>query len=855
MPNWEAYREAYQRGILPEDKKMLYEEAIKRGLVSQPETAEQFEQPQQSGFLRGMGIGTAAVAQGVAAIPLLVGDAANEIINYGIKGINYLAGTKIKQLKPSSQAFRDILTEIGLPEPQTGGERLMSDITRGGAEAMTMTGGAGLVTKGGAGLMRTLAESPIRQTIQGITAGGASGIAREAGAGPIGQTVAGVGTAAATGLITGVGGRVPTAEKGTAKVWSKAKTEEPALKKTIQANKMRSEQVESEIEGLGLNAAARSGDPNTLALQRSMQGVEAQTAARLNELQNTEAITNYVLKTIRGTGDPDEFLKKIQAVKDDIVTTREAAIKAVERTSTTMEPSSSIDVIGQSVRDLVLKKKSAESIRFAKIWEKIDQKTVLDPDPLLDKINEVFGSYEEYFSRVSSIPGRTMTRSAKPITPTPILDDAGNVVGMTKPDMTINQLAEFNKQITRDARGARAANDFELTGNLYKLKEGIENTVETAVKTGKGGTEAAKLKAFWTAYRDDFVPRFREGKTFDILMKKTTSEYSVSDIGVPAKYFAPGSKGIEGAKSFMTTFGQDSTAMQLIKDYATDDLMRFLRGSPKGFMNDTRFTAWKYRYSDALKAYGLKNQFDSLENALKSLGTATARQREFNKSILSKTIGVGADEAVASIMAGSNRIKNMRQVVGVLKKDPNAIAGLKTAIGDYFENKVHNFRQTLQDEKNLYSGAKVENFIRDNKTVLQMVYSPKEMAAYENVLTALKKMSLETYAAKQVGSPTKELFQTSMQFAGGYAPLNTKLRILRAALNTVSKPYRKAVHEILIEAIYNPEKALRLEDFSREFMQSRGMVGARNAIMKFVERQAIFQTAFQNYQEKIEQPQ
>ena len=38
MPNWEAYAEAYKRGILPPDKVGIYEEAVRRGLVSSPES-------------------------------------------------------------------------------------------------------------------------------------------------------------------------------------------------------------------------------------------------------------------------------------------------------------------------------------------------------------------------------------------------------------------------------------------------------------------------------------------------------------------------------------------------------------------------------------------------------------------------------------------------------------------------------------------------------------------------------------------------------------------------------------------------------------------------------------------------
>ena len=35
MPNWEVYKEAYDRGILPEDKRGFYEEAVRRGLTTE----------------------------------------------------------------------------------------------------------------------------------------------------------------------------------------------------------------------------------------------------------------------------------------------------------------------------------------------------------------------------------------------------------------------------------------------------------------------------------------------------------------------------------------------------------------------------------------------------------------------------------------------------------------------------------------------------------------------------------------------------------------------------------------------------------------------------------------------------
>ncbi len=56
MPDWGAFKEAYDRGILPEDKKGLYEEAIKRGLTKvEPATQKRIQVGEQpSGGMFGL---------------------------------------------------------------------------------------------------------------------------------------------------------------------------------------------------------------------------------------------------------------------------------------------------------------------------------------------------------------------------------------------------------------------------------------------------------------------------------------------------------------------------------------------------------------------------------------------------------------------------------------------------------------------------------------------------------------------------------------------------------------------------------------------------------------------------------
>ena len=62
---------------------------------------------------RQAGLTARGAITGAAAIPTMVGNAANALINQA-------TGT---QLKPSSQGLQDLLTRMGLPEPQGGVEQ------------------------------------------------------------------------------------------------------------------------------------------------------------------------------------------------------------------------------------------------------------------------------------------------------------------------------------------------------------------------------------------------------------------------------------------------------------------------------------------------------------------------------------------------------------------------------------------------------------------------------------------------------------------------------------------------------------------------------------------------------------
>ena len=159
--------------------------------------------------VRAAGLDTRAVLEGLASLPLAVADAGRHGVNT-LGHINHaITGQEDFEYLPKSyqQTFNEGLTELGLPQPETDGEHLVSAITRGGASAAGGIGAGQLLQKSSTtaarGIGDTLVTSPSAQTVAGASGGGAGELARQAGAGPEVQLAASL----AAGIAGGVGAR------------------------------------------------------------------------------------------------------------------------------------------------------------------------------------------------------------------------------------------------------------------------------------------------------------------------------------------------------------------------------------------------------------------------------------------------------------------------------------------------------------------------------------------------------------------------------------------------------------------------------------------------------------------------
>jgi len=156
-------------------KKMTRAEAIKE--ITTSPRPEQMQIGSASDFGRQLGLTGRAALTGALAIPTMGADALTGLINV-------LAGRQVMQ--PTSQGLQNLMTQIGVPTPQTPQERVVQDVTSAG---FGVAGPASLARNMPSAVQEFFTKSLGTQGAAATAGALASGAARESDVGPVGQTL------------------------------------------------------------------------------------------------------------------------------------------------------------------------------------------------------------------------------------------------------------------------------------------------------------------------------------------------------------------------------------------------------------------------------------------------------------------------------------------------------------------------------------------------------------------------------------------------------------------------------------------------------------------------------------------
>lgn len=155
---------------------------------------------------RQVGLSTRPIAQaaltGGGLMPMVV----DPMVNF----FNLAAGTNIPT---QTQAVQKTLTNLGFPEPRTGQERIIQDVTSAGYGTAGISKLAGAIAPKVPGLIsdvaKFFAQSPKAQTAAALTASTAGGMLREGGAPPALQA----GGAILAGMVAPGGAKLPVTQR------------------------------------------------------------------------------------------------------------------------------------------------------------------------------------------------------------------------------------------------------------------------------------------------------------------------------------------------------------------------------------------------------------------------------------------------------------------------------------------------------------------------------------------------------------------------------------------------------------------------------------------------------------------
>lgn len=182
------------------------EMSLAEKVIRLPETAANAMWENIGGVKRGAGLATRATAEGFTGGVNALTDLAAYGVNKLGSGYHKLTGQDDWQYVPDSaqQTFRNGLTELGLPLPESKAEELGSAVGRGAASAASgiatgqlMQGASNPIV---AGTGDILVSSPGAQTVAGGSSGASGELARQAGASPEVQQIAGLVGGVAGGL-------------------------------------------------------------------------------------------------------------------------------------------------------------------------------------------------------------------------------------------------------------------------------------------------------------------------------------------------------------------------------------------------------------------------------------------------------------------------------------------------------------------------------------------------------------------------------------------------------------------------------------------------------------------------------
>ncbi len=837
----ELMMEADRRGLLSPEKKAILQEAKIRGLV--PATAGKHGAVKSAevkptafeDFLRGMKMGTAALAEGAADVGGILYNPAAATLNLGIKGANALGADIDYRFKPLGDKMSESLEAAGAPKPQSDGEKLMYAGMRG-AGSVVPTMGVGLAAQGARGassnapllLDQFLASLTAKPATQFAAAGGAglgSELVKQGGGGDLAQAGGAVaGGLTAGGLATAATDLGPASWRAVQNILSTLGTQSGAEKRAgetmlrLSSNPNTLPALLEEVmtarrtvpaTGAQPTTAQLAADPGLLAAQNALRATDTNAAG---QFANRDAANNAAWQAALRNMAPGNFNADTvaNAVRSQFAgfegATNEMIRRATERAQAhiaslgpTVVPEQAGAIIRNAVNEAYTAARQATSAAYRAV------------DP----------------ARASSVPLTNVWQRIAPI----IEDTYGMTTEGTPPDI-LRKLTRLRDTGSLPLMGVEAlkrefsdiAGDVNRSATDRSVAARIAQQIDDYVGEVAGGSGASSLTPDQTAQlRLARLLRSQQGQTFErgavgqVTKTKAYGEQAVPNSGVAGEFLFAGSGSPEAAQQFIAAVGNRPAAVQALQNYAATSLRQYATDAD-GVINPTRLARWITDHRGALNQFPeLARRIGNAANAQAIVDSLSGRQArtidEVRRSALGYFLGdINPEAAIEKIMNSQSSQSQFGLLLRAVRRDPDAMDGLRRSMMDIVTKKSLNAGTDITGNP-LLSQAKYGAAFEKYGPLLRQVFPSNHVAAMQQIQNDLDMQQLST-AAKALGSNTMQNLSTSALInavtKGLVPPESTVAQTMMRPYAWLMKLPEQKIKDILTDAMLDPSLALRL---------------------------------------------
>lgn len=833
MANWELYAEADKRGILPPEKKSLYDEAKRRGLIESAqsynpasELTAGFEIPKEeskqsyidmeypevlgpSSALKQLhwvgkqvAGGTLRAVRGAAGLPF------DLAAYFGIEKADKIASTireNIPQVKAEGivENVSQTIVQYGLP--CTMAIKLANGILQGSSMAIRFVGG---LMAGGLGdfIAANPEEGTVADTVADIipdkykllptsTREGESTWIRKEKIATEGVyiSIPAIGAAkvveAGAKMIRTIFSPGKSVRKAVANALQDQAMDIPSALAEIDRNLIR------EIEGFKPTLGTASGDPGLIGIEK----YSAQEAAMLARKElNMKAISDELEKVTKQMGGDGQRAKQffedyITAQiegKKNVLDIAEQAWKRVEDETTNLIHDFSYGKGKQAEASLILDdtiRKELDSLTAKKneLFKNIDptNEVVIEKDNIRTAFSELVRKTSPLDATPSKIPADLKQRIQN------ILKQPEK--GKEEIELTFGALQDLRPELSEAIATARKADQGGVVERLTEFKKAVE--YETDILAASNHPAAESANEALSFYKNEFVPKFKKG-IGDTFRKAERKGQPIPGTATAGKFlFRPtGSTEAAGQLKNIVTGPESEGA---IRDYiigtVADQMVNIKDGKValnrlNNFLNQRPVRETLSQFPD------LKNEItffkDNLSRGVES-GSLFEQQIKLRKTELAKTekemakssakffVDRDPANAIGAALRSGDPEKNVKELVMLANQDTTgeALKGLRKALGDHIEESVRGTTE-IGGELEVLRG-KVVKLLSNNDTAraLSKLYNPAELKIIKDVVDSLQMMNRLN---KQVtgGSPTAPIQEAI-----------TKTRIVLASMYGIVK--------------------------------------------------------------------